>query len=227
MSGRILMATVAALALAAPAVAQDQVKPQGTEPETAQELKSAEEPLQEESAAPTEAEQPPMAEEQPTGEAEQPPAVAEQPAAEPAEEVAAEEAAPPADMTFLEVQEEAQFLAEDEVIGQDVVNVMDEEVGTIADLVMDQEQKLVGVVLSVGGFLGIGEKWVAIPVDQIDFPAGDQPARLLVAVTEEQLTNAPDFVTRATVEAEEEAAQAQQQQMQQQQQIPPPTAGNQ
>ena len=126
-------------------------------------------------------------------------------------------------MTFLEVQEEAQFLAEEEVIGTDVVNVMDEEVGTIADLVMDQEQKLVGVVLSVGGFLGIGEKWVAIPVDEIDFPAGDEPARLLVAVTEEQLTNAPDFVTRATVEAEEEAAQAQQQQMQQQQQIPPPT----
>jgi hypothetical protein len=92
---------------------------------------------------------------------------------------------------------------------------------------MDQEQKLVGVVLSVGGFLGIGEKWVAIPVDEIDFPTGDQPARLLVAVTEEQLTNAPDFVTRDTVEAEQAAEQAQQQQMQQQQQIPPPTAGNQ
>ena len=122
----------------------------------------------------------------------------DQPAGEPpgAEVAAEEEAVPPADMTFLEVQEEAQFLADDEVIGTDVVNVMDEEVGTIADLVMDQEQKLVGVVLSVGGFLGIGEKWVAIPVDEIDFPAGDQPARLLVAVTEEQLTNAPDFVTR-------------------------------
>jgi PRC-barrel domain len=208
MSGRILMATVAALALAAPAAAQEQPKPPDTEQET----------LQDESATGA-----------PTG-AEQPPATAEdQPAGEPpdAEVAAEEEAVPPADMTFLQVQEEAQFLADDEVIGTDVVNVMDEEVGTIADLVMDQEQKLVGVVLSVGGFLGIGEKWVAIPVDEIDFPAGDQPARLLVAVTEEQLTNAPDFVTRETVEAEQAAEQAQQQQMQQQQQIPPPTAGNQ
>ena len=42
--------------------------------------------------------------------------------------------------------------------------------GEIADLVMDQDQKLVGVVLSVGGFLGVGEKWVAVPVEQIDFP---------------------------------------------------------
>jgi hypothetical protein len=202
------MATVAALALAAPAAAQEQPKPPDTEQET----------LQDESAtgAPTGAEQPPAtAEDQPAGE---PPG---------AEVAAEEEVVPPADMTFLQVQEEAQFLADDEVIGTDVVNVMDEEVGTIADLVMDQEQKLVGVVLSVGGFLGIGEKWVAIPVDEIDFPAGDQPARLLVAVTEEQLTNAPDFVTRETVEAEQAAEQAQQQQMQQQQQIPPPTAGNQ
>jgi PRC-barrel domain len=47
-------------------------------------------------------------------------------------------------------------LAAEEVIGKDVVNIMDEKVGTIADLVMDPGQKLVGVVLSVGGFLGIG-----------------------------------------------------------------------
>jgi sporulation protein YlmC with PRC-barrel domain len=128
-------------------------------------------------------------------------------------EVAEEaEAAPPADMTFIEVQEEEQFLAEDEVIGKEVVNTTDEQVGTIADLVMDSDQKLVGVVLSVGGVLGIADKWVAIPVDQIEFPTDDQPARLIVAVTEEQLTNAPDFVTRDTVEAEQAAEQAGQQQ---------------
>ena len=199
MSGRILMATVAALALAAPAAAQDQTKP--LEGDANQQLEAAEETLQEESAT-------------------------DQPA--PGEEVAAEEEAmPPPDMTFIEVQEAEQFLADEEVIGKGVVNVMDEEVGTIAELVMDQEQKLVGVVLSVGGFLGIGEKWVAVPVDEIDFPSADQPARLRVAVTEEQLKNAPDFTTRASVEAEEAAAQAQQQATEQQQQVPPPTTGNQ
>ena len=84
-------------------------------------------------------------------------------------------------MEFLTEQKEAQFLAADEVIGEQVVNAGDEEVGEIADLVMDQDQKLVGVVLSVGGFLGIGEKWVAIPVASIEFPTDEQPARLLVA----------------------------------------------
>ena len=125
-------------------------------------------------------------------------------------------------MKFLEVQDATQFLADEEVIGKDVVNVRDEKVGTIADLVMDQDQKLVGAVLSVGGFLGIGEKWVAIPVDQIDFPSDDQPARLLIAVTEEQLKNAPDFQTRDQVEAQAAVDQAQEQAMEQQQQIPSP-----
>ena len=215
MSGRILMATVAALALAAPVGAQDQAKPLDTEQEENQQLKQTQQTPQEESApagAATEAGQPPtMAE--------------DEPAAQPADqEVAAEEEpTPPADMEFIEVQDEAQFLAKDEVIGKDVVNIMDEEVGTIADLVMDRDQKLVGVVLSVGGFLGIGSKWVAVSVDQIDFPTAEQPARLLVAVTEEQLKNAPDFTTRAAVEAQKAAELAQQQAMQQQQQIPPPT----
>ena len=219
MSSRILMATVAAIALAAPAAAQEQAKPLETQQEATQQVEQAQETLQEQSgegaeaaaqgeqaAEPTEAEQPPVAAE-------------EQPAGEPAEELAEdEEATPPAEMKFIEVQDEAQFLADEEVIGKDVVNVTDEEVGTIADLVMDQDQKLVGVVLSVGGFLGIGEKWVAIPVDQIDFPTDEQPARMLLAVTEEQLKNAPDFMTREAVEAEEAAEQAQQQQ----QQVPPP-----
>jgi type II secretory pathway pseudopilin PulG len=229
MSRRILMATVAAFALAVPAAAQDQAKPLQTEQEATQELERAQETLQEQSgeaapsgqlAAPTAAEQPP------TTAADQP---ADEPAAdEPAEEaLVEEEATPPAEMKFIEVQDEAQFLADDEVIGKHVVNVNDEDVGTIADLVMDQDQKLVGVVLSVGGFLGIGDKWVAVPVDQIDFPTDEQPARLLVAVTEDQLKNAPDFMTRDAVEAEEEAAQAEQQATGQQQQIPAPAATNQ
>jgi len=220
MSSRILMATVAAIALALPVAAQDQAQPLETEQEATQQLEQAEETLQEQTgeaaqreqaAEPTETEQPPVTAE-------------EQPAEEPLEpELAEEEATPPADMEFIQVQDEAQFLADEEVIGKDVVNVMDEKVGTIADLVMDQEQKLVGVVLSVGGFLGIGEKWVAIPVDQIDFPIDEQPARLLVAVTEEQLKNAPDFMTRQEVQAEEAAAQAEQQAMDQQPQLPSPT----
>ncbi|HEX5080355.1 MAG TPA: PRC-barrel domain-containing protein [Geminicoccaceae bacterium] len=136
------------------------------------------------------------------------PGMAQQPPAGEAEQQATEEAAPPADMEFIQVQEEKQFLADDEVIGASVVNQGGDEIGKIADLVMDEDQKLVGVVLSVGGFLGLGAKWVAVPVEQISFPTGDEPARLLASVSEEQLANAPDFITRKAIE-QQEAAQSQ------------------
>jgi PRC-barrel domain len=216
MSGRILMTTVAALALAIPAMAQDKAEPLDTEatPQTEQGLpqEGAPEGATEQAPIMTEdaegaTEQAPAMTEDAEGAAETPAMTEELPADAPADQEMAEET-PPADMEFLQVQEEAQFLANYEVIGADVVNTMDERVGTIADLVMDEDQKLVGVVLSVGGFLGIGEKWVAVPVDQIDFPSAEQPARLLATVTEEQLTNAPDFTTREALEAERAAADA-------------------
>jgi PRC-barrel domain len=191
MSSRILMATAAAIALAVPAAAQDQAKPLETEQNATQQLERTQEPLQQQGGGSPEAVAPAEQAAEPT-EAEQPPmTAADQPAEESAEELAKdEEATPPAGMAFIEVQEEAQFLADEEVIGKDVVNVRDEAVGTIADLVMDQEQKLVGVVLSVGGFLGIGEKWVGIPVDEIDFsdrwPAGPSAGRGYRGAAEER-----------------------------------------
>ena len=213
MSGRILMATVAALALAIPAMAQDEAVPSDTEQSATPETEQTEPGLQQEGAPEGATEQAPaMTEEAPAETDEAPTMTEELPAEEPAEDMAADEATPPADMEFLQVQEEAQFLADYELIGADVHNNMDEKVGTIADLVMDQDQKLVGVVLSVGGFLGIGEKWVAVPVEQIDFPSAEQPARLLATVTEEQLTNAPDFTTREALEAEQAASDAAMQQ---------------
>ena len=105
MSSRILMATVAAIALAVPAAAQDQKQPLETQQETTQEAPASLQEQGAEGAAPTAegqpAQPPATAEEEP---AEQPPATAqEEPAEEAAEEeVAEEEQAPPADNSFFE-----------------------------------------------------------------------------------------------------------------------------
>jgi hypothetical protein len=203
------MATVTSLALTVPAVAQDQAKPPDTGQTASPPVQQMEQNLQQEGAAeqaPTE--QPGMAQDQPAGQA--------------GEQMAEEKKAAPEQMSFMTVQDDAQILASDEVIGTEVHNINDEKVGSIADLVMDQDHKLAGVVLSVGGFLGVGDKWVAVPVDQIELPKGDQPARLMVAVTAEQLKNAPDFITKAATEAEQAAAQ--QQSTMQQQQVPAPAS---
>ncbi len=47
------------------------------------------------------------------------------------------------------------------------------KVGSVTDVLMDHEGKANAIVIGVGGFLGIGEKNVAVPFDQVKFT--DQP----------------------------------------------------
>jgi len=68
--------------------------------------------------------------------------------------------------------------------------------GNINDLVLDMNGDVQAVVIGVGGFLGIGEKQVAVPFSELQHVvAEDQTERLVIATTVEQLTAAPDFVT--------------------------------
>jgi hypothetical protein len=67
----------------------------------------------------------------------------------------------------------------------------DTTVGQIEDVLVDLDHSsLVAVVLSVGGFLGVGEKLVAVPVNQIK--VGTE-AKFTTDLTKEQVANAPAF----------------------------------
>jgi len=68
----------------------------------------------------------------------------------------------------------------------------DTSIGQIEDVMIDLESaKVSAVILSVGGFLGMGDKLVAVPVTQIK--VGSE-ARFMTDLTKDQLTNAPAFV---------------------------------
>ena len=68
----------------------------------------------------------------------------------------------------------------------------DASIGQIEDVLVDLDHATVAaVILSVGGFLGVGEKLVAVPASQIKIGS---EARFMTALTKEQLTNAPSFV---------------------------------
>ena len=58
--------------------------------------------------------------------------------------------------------------------------------------VPDKNGKVAGVVLTVGGVFGIGDKLVAVPWQQIKVSAGDEPT-LRIAMSKEQLEAAPYF----------------------------------
>lgn len=67
----------------------------------------------------------------------------------------------------------------------------DSDIGKITDLLIDREHAAVtAAVLSVGGVLGVGDKLVAIPIDQIKI---DGEARFVIARSKQELEKAPAF----------------------------------
>lgn len=70
-----------------------------------------------------------------------------------------------------------------------------EEIGNISDIVFSADGQITAVIIGVGGFLGIGEKAVAVDFHSLEFTlAHDNTERWVVPTTAEALTNAPDFV---------------------------------
>ena len=57
------------------------------------------------------------------------------------------------------------------VVGLNVYNEKNENVGSINDLLMDKSGSIKAAVISVGGFLGMGARLVAVPFDKIKFSA--------------------------------------------------------
>jgi sporulation protein YlmC with PRC-barrel domain len=67
----------------------------------------------------------------------------------------------------------------------------DTSIGQIEDVLVDLDHASVtAVILSVGGFLGIGDKLVAVPVNQLKV---GREAKFTTDLTKEQLANAPAF----------------------------------
>lgn len=110
-----------------------------------------------------------------------------------------------------------------ELIGKDVYGSNNEDIGEVGDVLLNRNGQVIGVVLDVGGFLGLGETNVAVPLTALQFTDGDGqttanratnttgtaantnstdnkaasqqpgPDRIVLIVTKEQLQAAPRF----------------------------------
>ena len=99
--------------------------------------------------------------------------------------------------------------------GTDVIGPDNAQVGSVNDMLFDKNGKIVGLIVGVGGFLGIGEKSVAIDMSAFQAVPADTGSattgagggaggamsgssdptavKLKVSWTKDQLKNAPDF----------------------------------
>jgi hypothetical protein len=55
------------------------------------------------------------------------------------------------------------------LVGLNVYNDANESLGSINDLLADKNGDIKAVVIGVGGFLGVGEHLVAVPIDKVKF----------------------------------------------------------
>ena len=111
-----------------------------------------------------------------------------------------------ADGEYLTAQADNQISA-NTYIGQAVYNNADESIGKISDLIMHKDGGIDAAIIGVGGFLGIGEKWVAVPFEKIaisQVPDSDD-VKLTTTETAESLQAAPEFKTKAQQVAERQA----------------------
>ena len=82
-----------------------------------------------------------------------------------------------------------------DIYDQTVYNSQEAEVGKVADILLDQDGKVVAVILGVGGLLGVGEKNVAVPFSSIKVGQKDSGERYLVInIPNESLETAPGLI---------------------------------
>lgn len=79
------------------------------------------------------------------------------------------------------------------LVGAEVYNEANENIGSIEDIVLKADGAMDEVVLSVGGFLGIGEKFVAVPFSDLKVTRDGSSFKVVTKGTKDSLTALPDY----------------------------------
>ena len=81
-----------------------------------------------------------------------------------------------------------------ELIGTKVTNRANESVGEVADVMLDANQKVKSVIVSVGGFLGVGTRYVAVNPSSLTITKKDEKTYTAqMDTTKDALKAAPEF----------------------------------
>lgn len=96
---------------------------------------------------------------------------------------------------FVTEQQPNDWLAS-KLIGKSVVNAENESVGEINDLLTDSKGQIIAALIGVGGFLGLGEKDVAVSFNDLKLVRDENnTVTAMLNTTKDALAQAPDFKT--------------------------------
>ena len=103
---------------------------------------------------------------------------------------------------YITQQSETQISAND-YIGKAIYNAENNSIGDVNDLILEENGGIVAAVVGVGGFLGIGEKDVAVPMSKLTMSRDENNnVRLTTTETADSLKAAPEFKTLSDQQAE-------------------------
>ncbi|MDQ2804506.1 MAG: PRC-barrel domain-containing protein [Pseudomonadota bacterium] len=101
------------------------------------------------------------------GEPRQPPQSAAQPSGDKTAGSSSQNPAPAGPVTASKYLTQDGEIEASHLIGTAIFNDQNQQIGTVSDVLLDKTDKAVTAVLSVGGFLGVGSRLVAVPFGQI------------------------------------------------------------
>ena len=93
------------------------------------------------------------------------------------------------------------------LVGVDVYNEANEKIGDISEIILDKSGKVANVIIGVGGFLGMGEHYVAVAYDKLKWVnepvrsasvASDRPAAAPATSVDSNARTATDGSVRTT-----------------------------
>lgn len=100
----------------------------------------------------------------------------------------------PTAIQFVSEQTAGEVLGTD-FVGRNVHTKDGQKVGDVNNLVFDAQGRIDLIVIGVGGFLGLGQKEVAVPFENVTFERKENRDVLVVDTTKEQLQAAPAYKT--------------------------------
>jgi hypothetical protein len=76
---------------------------------------------------------------------------------------------------------------------QSVYNQANDRIGRVEDLLVDKDGMTRAAILSVGGFLGLASKYVAVPFTALQLQLRERQPYLILEVSQTALRRAPGF----------------------------------
>jgi sporulation protein YlmC with PRC-barrel domain len=81
------------------------------------------------------------------------------------------------------------------IVGLDIYNSQNDDIGKVQDVAFDPSKRVTAYILSVGGFLGMGTRYVAVNPDalMVAYDAQNKVWKATMNATKDQLKSAPEF----------------------------------